>query len=623
MSDFLVSLDPASSGAALLDLLRQPYGDAAPEGHVFERPWGALAMLEDQIAGGRNLVRCGDDVFGWVGDVVTPDLSRLALASLESLQALPRVKDSAVIRLRQLRESGLLKALNGAFATVWIGNDSVVVATDPMASVPVYVGRDARGRVAALGTHADLVARLVADRYEIDPVSVADFINNGIPCCPYTMHRNVRELAPGSILTVELGDGPPADAECEYWTPPEAVSPEADERELSEQFRQDWVRAVADRCAGEKLGVQLSGGLDSRLVMAAIPSASQCVGLTLCDTLNREARVAREVAAAYRRPWITLDREPEYLGQTALPATRFVGCEGEWHHGHSIGFRKKLADLGIDTVFTGLLMDNHFKGYYARDMERVPRLGGLLPATYRPRPVDYPREISAFCDQRLVPACVEGMVSRRAAFAETHPGRTRASRCEWFDARPLSQSCDNTGWSIERRVLPLRIPVMDRRLVDLAFRIPIQWKVRGFFERAATPLLGPGGRVINANNGVLPGSGHARMLAQRAVRKLQNTQRGLKRRLGLAVPVPHSWHDFPKYLRESPVLSDLRRAHGARLEEFSQLVFRTPPGALLHDAGVPWNVGYRLLQLALWRAVIDDYRVPRLRGVRRGEALPA
>jgi hypothetical protein len=109
--------------------------------------------------------------------------------------------------------------------------------------------------------------------------------------------------------------------------------------------------------------------------------------------MNREARVARRVAACYGREWITLQRDPEYLGATALDAIRFTGCEGEWQHAHTIGFAKRLEELGVDTVFTGLLMDNNFKGYYAKDVRRVNRWGGLLPAKFETVKLDYARQI--------------------------------------------------------------------------------------------------------------------------------------------------------------------------------------------------------------------------------------
>jgi len=48
--------------------------------------------------------------------------------------------------------------------------------------------------------------------------------------------------------------------------------------------------------------------------------------------------------------------------------------------------------------------------------------------------------------------------------------------------------------------------------------------------------------------------------------------------------------------------------HGNRLCEFEGSVFRSNPMTLLRDPAVPWNVGYRLIQLALWRNTLDEYR---------------
>src|SRR5206468_4089128 len=152
---------------------------------------------------------------------------------------------------------------------------------------------------------------------------------------------------------------------------------------------------------------------------------------------------------------------------------------------------------------------------------------------------------------------------------------------------PISQACDNTGWVIERRVMPMRIPVMDRALLDLAFRVPISLKTDGqFFERAAIRLLGKGRRIPNANDGVRPGSGHIPRLLQRAVRKTQRQVRTVLAATGVQLEVPHSWHDFPRYLEESPVIADLISQHGCRLTSCGRNVFENDPTALFRDSAV-------------------------------------
>ena len=116
-----------------------------------------------------------------------------------------------------------------------------------MASVQVYLGHNATGRPTAVGTHADLVARCVGDPYSLDPVSVCDFLNAGIPCCPHTMHTNVTELSPGTAYVFWTPAGQAAvRRDFQYWIPPNEVDRRRDERTLVEEFAVRWQRELRD-----------------------------------------------------------------------------------------------------------------------------------------------------------------------------------------------------------------------------------------------------------------------------------------------------------------------------------------------------------------------------------------
>jgi hypothetical protein len=201
-------------------------------------------------------------------------------------------------------------------------------------------------------------------------------------------------------------------------------------------------------------------------------------------------------------------------------------------------------------------------------------------------------------------------VERRRIFRESHFARGRESEWEWLDGFPYSQSCDNTGWVIERRVMPIRLPVMDRSLVELAFKVPMSFKAGGrFFEEAAVRILRKGRQIPSANDGVRLGSSHVSRLLQRAVRKAETKARDLLSRAGVSLDVPHSWHDYPRYLRESPVLGALTRENESHLSSFEGVAFRGNPAKLLSNPAVPWPVGYRLIQLAVWKGLLGSYRM--------------
>jgi len=612
MADFILCFDPSLQDADLASFLQQLHESPPPEGVNLPCPWGAFGILRDQCIPGNNFAVSENIKVGWVGDLPQPFREEVLPRLVKAAQTADREGGFATSLQRCLTQSDCLNALNGAFAITIIGSTGACVITDPFATVQLYVGTDLNGVLKTVGTHPDLVARAAGEDYEIDPISICDFLNTGTPCWPQTMHRNVRELAPGSVHLFSINpSGEVTRTSFAYWEPPLELNNSVREADLVQEFGTAWRQSVARRCDGSNIAVQLSGGMDSRLVMAAVPTEKNCVGLTLCDTMNREAQIARDVARVYGREWRTLQRHEEYVGQTALAATRFTGCEGEWHHAHSIGFADSIAEMGIDTVFTGLFMDNNFKGYYAKDLVRESRFGGLLSARFRVTSKEYVNQIGALCRDHLNTDAVSGSVHRRQTLFDSHFARQRQSPWEWLDGYPLTQASDNTGWIVERRVFPLRLPVMDRKLVDLAFQIPIQLKAGNrFFYRAAAAVLGPGRQIPNANDGVRPGSGHASFLMQRCVRKLEMQGRQTLALLGVRMPVPHSWHDYQRYWAESRVLKELIAAHGNRLHEFTDAPFRTDPVQLLQRRDLPWRGALRLLQLAVWRSVLADYHKP-------------
>lgn len=608
MSDFLVAFRKPGAAGDLLRLLHLPHGESSRPGKAVDYGWGGLAVLNGPSAAGNSLLECEKkQIFAAVGDFLTRGqtaLARSLFAFVNDFRAQPSLGDTLA------KAGATFEQLNGAFAILLADEDGAAVITDPLASVQIYAGWDRKGRLSAIGTHADLVAVVAGEDYEIDPVAVFEFLAAGTPCFPHTMHARVRELAPGRVHVVTRRESEElAITDACWWPFPEEVHSGLDVRETAENLGEAFIAAVSERCEAAPVGVTLSGGLDSRLVMAAVPQSMPCIGLTFCDAINREARIARRVARCYGREWVPLFRDKDYVARTALETIRFIGCEGDWVNAHGVGFAEDIGQRGLRTVLTGLLMNNNVKGYYAADVRRVARGGGLLPALHEMVPYDYVGELRPCPTGRFADGLLEVARMRRRAFLEGHPGLRRESVAEWLDGYPFSQAPDNTAWMAERRLMPVRLPAMDRRLLEIACRIPMRAKAGGqLFMKMAPKVLGMGARIPDANDGVRPGSGHVSRLAQRTIRKMQNKGREALGRLGLKPAVPHSWHDYQRYWRESGMLGQLIHEHGSQLKVFEGLVFQGDSAKLLADKSLPWEFGFRLLQLALWKSVLSGYR---------------
>lgn len=606
MSDFLISFGNKYSGNNLLELLKIPYGKYVPEGRYFDFPWGSMAILEERLADNNNILDRNGVVFAWVGDLVTEMSGKFVDALISRIGQIKNCRANGKI---SLESDEILKKLNGAFAILIADNEGFHVVTDPLSFVQVYGGTDGHNNLASVGTHCDLVASISDKSLHIDMVSVGEFLSFRTPVFPNTIYKNVRELEPGRLYSVRLRVDKVEMKDSIYWSPPKEMRQFYDENELSKELEGILLSAVRDRCGAEKIGVFLSGGLDSRLIMAAVPKMVNCISLTFCDYPNRESRTARRVAKCYHRDWLPLVRDKEFVGNTVVDVVKLTGCEFECVCGRWIGWVDDISKLDLSIVLVGAQFDVYLKGYFAGDWFCEKRLRGLLPGRPKRKAYDYVNNISGFWNKNLKKEIVEHIRFRRKSTYEERVDLSRGSIAEWMILSPFSQD-GASFWSASRRLLPVRLVAMDRRILDFGFRCPVELKLGDkIFMMAAKNIYGAGSRIPNASDGVRPGSGHWWRLAQRAVRKLQNRNAGVLEKLGKEPRIQHSWIDYQRYWQESGKLADLIREYGQNLDQFDGQVFEGRGLDLLECKNINWREGFRLLQLAVWKSVIEDYRL--------------
>jgi hypothetical protein len=354
--------------------------------------------------------------------------------------------------------------------------------------------------------------------------------------------------------------------------------------------------------------VAISGGLDSRLVMAAIPQQQECLGFTLCDSVNREAMTAKMVSAIYHRPWMPLFRSKDYVADTLVDIVRFIGFECDFVHAHLIGF-SDIINSRVKTLLTGDLLDTILRAYTAKDYVFVKRLGGLLPGRYVKKPIDYTQAIDVFCGDVIREDILDAGVQRRRLLYEEGDRQNRGSVAEWLKIYPFRHWVEASTWSAQRRILPIRLAGSNRQLLNFAFSCPIEMKLDNkiFFE-VAKGILGDGLHIPNANNGVRPCSGHWSRLLQRGVRKLQDSTVYVLGKMGKKPIIQHSWHDYQAYWGESRKLDELREEYGSYLDYFDGVLFKENGQRLLNDKNTEWRYGFCLLQLAVWRGVVKEYQ---------------
>jgi len=606
MCDFLVSLDNRYRGKDLLNLIKKPYGSRAPEGEFFDYPWGSIAILKEHLGDNKNILTTDSTTFAWVGDLVIPSRVSFLGAFIKRLMNLEEHGDNSA----SIQTDELFEKLNGAFAIILANANGFSIVTDPVNFIPVYVGKNSSDESMSFGTHPDLVAIITGDPLKLDVVSAAEFLNSGNSTFPNTMHANVKEMTPGRVHSTRFATNNKVAIRKDfvYWSPPKEQAIGYDEKELAEELKNTIIRAVRDRCDTERIGVLLSGGLDSRAIIAAVPEEADCVAITFCNQLNREARIARKVARCYGREWIPLIRKREFLANSLVSIVKFSGCEFEWLNAHAAGFVNDFMQQDIGSLLSGFMFDSYFKGYGVADFVGIRQMRGLLPRKYVKRPFNYIDNLAEFWKRNLRWKLVDEVCNRRKKYFEKTMDGSRTS-VEYLRSLVFSQDNEAAYWIADRRVVPIRLVAADRGVLDFAFKCPVEAKLGGkIFLQAVGSLYGAGGKIPNANSGVRPCSSHLLRLPQLTVRKLQQRAAELLEKLGKKHKEQGSWSDYPWEWARSSLLESLRNQYAHHLDEFDGVVFEGRARDLLYSRNIRCMDGFRVLQLAVWRAIIREYR---------------
>jgi asparagine synthase (glutamine-hydrolysing) len=159
-----------------------------------------------------------------------------------------------------------------AFAIVEPARGRVVLGRDRLGIKPLYIA-EVEGALRFASTLPALLAGGGIDT-EIDPVALHHYLSfHSVVPAPLTILRGVRKLAPATLLTVDP-DG--ARSERSYWSSASEPGPSAPDADWEEMTLAALRTAVQRRMVADvPVGVLLSGGLDSSLIVALLAGEGQ------------------------------------------------------------------------------------------------------------------------------------------------------------------------------------------------------------------------------------------------------------------------------------------------------------------------------------------------------------
>ena len=458
---------------------------------------------------------------------------------LESAGAAFRSQSDTEVVLAAYRVWGedCLTRLRGMFAfAIWDApRKRLLLARDPMGIKPLYFYQSENAFAFASEVRT-LLQTGIAPR-QLDATGVLSYLEFGSVYEPWSIVEGVTAVPTANVLTVERVTEQGGIKSRKYWNPLPA-SPAA-EREGGEGSNGAAARGLSSTLRDAVLshlvsdvpvGVFLSGGIDSSSLVAILDHAgvrANTFSLVFREREFNEAQYSREIArrfgAEHHEIPVSLDDMlaalPDALGAMDQPTIDGINT-------YLVSTRTRAA--GLKVALTGLGADEMFAGY--SNFRRVPRMEnfvrrfGRLPKFARqPLAASMARfagkndrnrklaELASAQDSAVHPYFLVRMLFGPADRAALFAGQSHEPCQELLD-RVLeesiadSQSLDpvnrvswlESRWYMRNTLLrdsdfmsmahglELRVPFLDRALVEACFRVPGAQKVQG---RLPKPLL--------------------------------------------------------------------------------------------------------------------------------------
>jgi asparagine synthase (glutamine-hydrolysing) len=438
---------------------------------------------------------------------------------LEAFGHVFRTKSDTEVIIHGYKQWGddVLNHLNGMFGlAIWdVRRRRLVLARDAFGIKLIYYRID-QGRL-YFGSEMRAVRAVMDDGAEIDPTSLNLFLRNRFTPSPYTILKGIRKLAPGTKLTVQDGN-----CEVSRWyqfKPAHFVPPKSlDEAraELLERYKGAIRRQLI---SDVPVGLLLSGGLDSALLLGLMnlnggswPTYTIGYGSSFADDeLADAAESARILGANHSSITIT-----KSIFEEALP--RIVASLEEPIASSSIVpmyFVCERARQDVKVALVGQGPDELFGGYKRHLGVRYGALWGKVPDWMRapiastisalPRNETLKRGIwsLSLTDRMRRYQNVLSLLPGPQVDELFHDGLLEPDagdtilKC-WEDLVPLMAETDELGglqFLEVRSTLPdellmyadklsmahgleLRVPFLDKEIVEYVERLPASMKVR-------------------------------------------------------------------------------------------------------------------------------------------------
>lgn len=410
-----------------------------------------------------------------------------------------------LLRLYESEGIGFFHKLNGMFAFAIIDKreQAMYIVRDRIGVKPLYVHDD--GRQLTFASEIKSILKAGMTKPAMDKEALHHYLSFNYVPAPYTMYQGIKHLMPGHAMKVTR-DGSKT---WRWWSL-------ADVQPVHGRNEADWIEefnAILDDAVRLRLrsdvpfGAFLSGGVDSSTVVGLMarhmnePVKTFCIGFH--DPRYDESGFAKVAADRFGTLHTMEKVEPDML--ELWPMATYHCYQPHWDVSFLPTYRvSELAVRDVKVVLTGDGADELFAGYDKyKDFFAKPDIAALDDIAFQRRYFD---SISLFDaagkrslygqDMREGAGLLDSFDVAKPWF-DAVPHQDRINQALFLDMQLLLSGNnlvkpDRMGMAVS---LEARTPFLDYRMMEYAFRMPGELKLRNgetkyLYKKAVAGLIG-------------------------------------------------------------------------------------------------------------------------------------
>lgn len=248
------------------------------------------------------------------------------------------------------------KELNGSFcfAIYNLVSQELLLINDRFSSYPLFYYLTENGML-LFGTQLSAILQSSEVPRELDMRSIFEFLRFQQVFETKTFYRDINAIPPATVLRYGQGNI----SLTPYWEM-RYKKENHSEKYYVDKLAELLKKAIHRRTKGNyRFGLLLSGGLDSRTVLAGSDKKMTC--FTFGYFKNREVKIAEKVARVRGCRHIFYKRGLDYYANLVDKAVEIGDGMYPFTHAHNIGFLDKIKKES-DILFSGQMLDLLFQG---------------------------------------------------------------------------------------------------------------------------------------------------------------------------------------------------------------------------------------------------------------------